>query len=166
LFGHRKTIEIPYDDLNVWIANEGTQLLEEIGVDLPRSVKGAMVDAPRDGVVRISFEIDGRNSEQVLTLSFAIAVGDDGTVTSELVGATAGRMPLPTQTAIDLIAARADGHTTLIDLMTGQPVAPVDVPIDPSKDGVRDGRLVGLTVRTDALVVTRETIERQQPTQN
>ena len=160
LFDHRNKIEIAYEDLNVWIAEEGTKLLEDVGIKMPKSVKGAMVDSPGDGLLRISCDIEKGEMKQVIAMSFAISVAEDGTLTSKLEGATAGRLPLPTQTAIDLIASRADDKGIMLDLMQGTPVEPIELPIDPSDDGVRDGRLVGLEVRDDALVITRETVRR------
>jgi|GEM_PF-2361643 len=162
LFGHRNTIEIAYEDLNVWIAEEGTMLLEDVGIKMPKSVKGAMVDSPGDGLLRISCDIKKGEMKQVIAMSFAIEVSSHGTVVSQLKDATAGRLPLPTKTAIDLVASRADEKGIMLDLMQGTPIGPIELPIDPSEDGVRDGRLVGLEVQDDALVITRETVRRKK----
>lgn len=159
LFGHRRVIEIPYDELNTWIHTEGLSLLAEIDVEVPDSATTAMVDSPGDGLLRISFEVALENARQVIALSFSITIAEDGTLTSTLKQATAGKLPLPVDTAIDIVASQADDGI-LLDLMRGNPVPPIELPIDASKDGLRDGRLVGLDVRKDALVVTRETVRR------
>lgn len=154
LYGHRAAITIAYDELNIWIAEEGISLLEEVGVKMPKSVKSAMVDSPGQGHLRISFDFDTGTAQQIVALSFDIRVVPDGTVTSTLQSATVGRLPLPTQSAIDLITQQAGDNTELLDLMRGNPVPPVELPIDRS----REGRLVGLEVTEDALIVTRETV--------
>lgn len=162
LIGHRTTLEIPYEELNVWLAEEGIGLMEQVGVKMPKMVKGAMVDSPGGGLLRVSCDLDNGQMQQVVALTFDIAVADDGTVTSKLKEATAGRLPLPTETAIDLIAKRGDKQGRMVRMMKGEPVGPIDLPIDPSADGLRDGRLVGLEVRGDALVVTRESVRREK----
>lgn len=161
LFGHRKTITIPYADLNTWIQAEGIELLEGVGITIPDYASGAMIDSPGDGLLRISFEIKTPDIEQVIAMSFAVTVSDDGTLTSTLKKAAAGRLPLPTSRAIDLVASQAD-QGVLLDLMRGKPIPPIELPIDPSDDGLRDGRLVGLEVQKDALLVTRETVRRNK----
>lgn len=158
LFGRRRTLEIPYEELNVWLAEEGIDLLAEVGIRMPRSVKAAMVDSAGNGRLRISCDLERGDVKQVVALTFDITVSDDGTVVSKLAGATAGRLPMPTQLAVDQIARRA-GSDRMMHLMQGTPVGPIQLPIDASEDG-RDGRLVGLEVRDDALVVTRETVRR------
>lgn len=160
LFGHRNTIAIPYADLNTWIMAEGIDLLAEIGVTIPPQAKSAMIDSPGNGLLRISFEIKAEDIDQVVALSFAVSIADDGTLTSTLRHAAAGRLPLPVATAIDLVASQTDAGI-LLDLMRGEPVPAIVLPIDPSNDGVRDGRLVGLEVQDDALLVTRETVRRR-----
>lgn len=162
LIGQRNTLEIPFEELNIWLAEEGIELLTEVDIKMPRSVKGAMIDSPGDGLLRITCDLDNGKIQQVVSMSFDIAVAEDGTVTSTLQSAAAGRLPLPTQAAVDLIAQRGDAGARLLALMQGTPVGPVDIPIDPSKDGLRDGRLVGLQVREDALIVTRETVRREK----
>ena len=97
--------------------------------------------------------------KQVIALSFAVTIAEDGNLTSTLKQATAGKLPLPVGAAIDIVASQAD-EGILLDLMQGKPVPPVQLPIDASKDGLRDGRLVGIEVREDALVITRETVRR------
>ena len=160
LFGHRRTIEIPYDELNTWVQAEGVGLLEEVGVNIPEEATTAMIDSPGNSLLRISFEVMVDGVEQVIALSFVVTIADDGTLTSTLEHATAGRLPLPVNTAIDLVASQAEpGY--LLDLMQGNPIDPIELPIDASEDGLRDGRLVGLDVREDALVITRETVRRQ-----
>jgi len=163
LIGQRTAMRIAYEELNVWLAEEGIGLLSYLDLRLPKAVKGAMVDSPGGGLLRLSCDIETKSFAQVVTLTFNIAVADDGTVTSELVRASAGRLPLPTQTAIDLVAERTEGREQsgrLLALMRGTPTGPIDLPIDPSEDGLRDGRLVGLEVGEDAMVITRETVRR------
>lgn len=159
LFGQRATIELPFDELNTWIQTEGVALLGEIGIDVPASAKSAMIDSPGDGLLRISFEVTTDGVQQVIALSFAVTIADDGTLTSTLAAATAGRLPLPVATASDIIASQAK-EGILLDLILGNPVEPIELPIDPSDDGLRDGRLVGLKVTEDALVITRQTVRR------
>ncbi len=161
LFGQRKTITIPYADLNTWIQTEGIELLAEVGIKIPDSAPSAMIDSPGDGLLRISFEIKTQDIDQVIALSFAVTVAENGTLTSTLKQATAGRLPLPVATATQIVASQAkDG--ILLDLMQGNPVPPFELPIDPSADGLRDGRLVGLEVQQDALIITRETVRRNK----
>lgn len=172
LIGQRTDLVIPYDQLNIWLAEEGIDLLASVGIQLPRSVRGVMVDSPGDGRLRVSCDVQTRRFDQVVALVFDIRVDDDGTVTSELTQASTGRLPLPTAKAIDMIAKRsasrsdssqnADTANRLLHLMNGTPTGPIDVPIDPTRDGLRDGRLVGLDIRNDALVVTRETVRRSR----
>ena len=159
LFGHRQQIEIRFDELNTWIKTEGLSLLEEIDVEVPETATTAMIDSPGEGLLRISFEVTTQEIQQVVTLSFKVTVADDGTLTSKLERATAGKLPLPVGTAIDIVATQAE-EGILLDLMLGKPVQPIELPIDPSKDGLRDGRLVGLEVTDEALVITRETVRR------
>lgn len=159
LLGHRRVIEIPYDELNTWIQTEGLELLTEIDVEVPDSATTAMIDSPGGGLLRISFEIAVDQVKQVIALSFAVTIAEDGNLTSTLKQATAGKLPLPVGAAIDIVASQAD-EGILLDLMQGKPVPPVQLPIDASKDGLRDGRLVGIEVREDALVITRETVRR------
>lgn len=153
LFGHRRNIEMPYAELNTWIQTEGIELLAEVGVKIPDSASSAMVDSPGDGLLRISFEVKTKDIEQIIAMSFDVAIADDGTLTSTLKQATAGRLPLPVDTAIDLVASQADDGI-MLDLMQGKPVAPIELPIDKS----RAGRLVGVEVKPDALIITRETV--------
>jgi len=161
LFGHRQRIEILFDELNTWIQTEGLTLLEEIDVEVPDSATTAMVDSPGDGLLRISFEVTAEDIRQVITLSFAVTVAEDGTLKSTLEQATAGKLPLPVNTAIDIVASQADDGI-LLDLMRGNPIDPIELPIDPSKDGPRAGRIVGLEVTDEALIITRETVRRQK----
>lgn len=166
LFGRQSTIEIPYEDLNIWMAQEGVEMLSEIGINLPSSVKGAMVDTPGNGLLRITCDFNNGQVQQLVALSFDIKVSKDGTVSSTLQEATAGKLPLPTETAIDMIAKRAGGTSNgmLVGMMRGTPVGPIQIPIDASDTG-RDGRLIGLDVKEDALVITRETVRRKPANQ-
>ncbi|MEM6258177.1 MAG: hypothetical protein AAGI37_07675 [Planctomycetota bacterium] len=159
LFGQRRTIEIPYAELNTWIKAEGVGLLRAVGVEVPESTPTAMIDSHGDGLLRISFEVDREEIHQVITLSFMMSIAEDGTLTSTLERASAGRLPLPASAAIELVASQTE-RGDLLDLMRGNPVGPIEFPIDASKNGLRDGRLVGLEVREDALLITRETIRR------
>jgi hypothetical protein len=161
LFGQRAEITVPFDELNTWIQSEGLSLLEELGVEMPATAPTLMIDSPGDGLLRISFEIVAENVQQVVTLSFLIAIDADGTITSTLKRATAGRLPLPTDTAIEIIASQSD-EGLLMDLMRGEPIDPLQLPIDPSRDGLRDGRIVGLEVTNDAMLLTRETVRRDK----
>ena len=111
-------------------------------------------------LLRLSCEVNSPEVDQVVALTFDIAVSDDGTVTSTLKDATAGRLPLPTETAVGLLAEQ--GGQRAAELLRGEPFGPIDVPIDPSENGLRDGRLVGLEVTGNAMVVTRETVRRQR----
>ncbi|MBX2850174.1 MAG: hypothetical protein KTR15_00345 [Phycisphaeraceae bacterium] len=160
LFGHRRVIEIPYDELNTWIQTEGLDLLAEIDVEVPDSATTAMIDSPGGGLLRISFEVAADNVQQVIALSFAVRIAEDGTLTSTLKQATAGRLPLPVEAAIDMVASQADDGI-LLDLMQGKAVEPIELPIDASDTG-RDGRLVGLEVTDEALIITRETVRRKR----
>ncbi|MFK7789736.1 MAG: hypothetical protein AB8C95_09630 [Phycisphaeraceae bacterium] len=153
LFGNRRTIEMPYAELNTWIQTEGIELLAEVGIKVPDSAPSAMIDSPGNSLLRISFEVKTKDIDQIIALSFAVTIADDGTLTSTLKQATAGRLPLPVNTAIDIVASQANDGI-LLDLMQGRPVAPIELPIDKS----RAGRLVGLEVQPDALVITRETV--------
>ena len=157
LFGHRRTITIPYADLNTWIQVEGIALLAEVGIEIPDDAPTAMIDSPGNGLLRISFEIKTEDIDQVIALSFAVTIADDGTLTSTLKQATAGRLPLPVATAIQVVASQTD-EGVLPDLMQGNPVPPYELPIGKS----RDGRLVGLEVQKDALIITRETVRRNK----
>lgn len=159
LLGQRTSLEIPYEELNIWIAEEGIGLLEEVGVKLPRSVRAAMVDATDDGLLRISCDIKTRKTEQIVSLAFDIKVADDGIITSRLEEASAGRLPIPAETALDLVANH-NGSAPLLDFFNGSPTGPIDLPIDPTDEGLRDGRLVGLEVTQDAMIITRETVRR------
>lgn len=161
LFGHRRTIEIPYADLNTWIRSEGVELLEGVGVQVPDSAPAAMIDSPGGGLLRVSFEVRTQEIEQVVALSFAVSIAESGALTSELEQATAGRLPIPVSAAIEMVADQG-GDGVLLDLMRGNPIPPVELPIDPTRDGLRDGRLVGIEVREDAIVVTRETVRRAE----
>ncbi|MEM9345012.1 MAG: hypothetical protein AAGB26_00200 [Planctomycetota bacterium] len=164
LFGQRRTIEIPYAELNTWIKTEGIELLREVDIEVPESTPTAMIDSPGDGLLRISFEVDREEIQQVVTLSFVMSITEDGKLTSTLKRASAGRLPLPVSAAIELVASQTD-RGDLLDLMRGNPVGPIEFPIDPSKDGLRDGRLVGLEVRENALLITRETVRRTRAEQ-
>lgn len=162
LIGQRSTLTIPYEDLNVWLAEDGVDLLSGVGIKMPRSVKGAMIDSTGDGLLRISCDVQTPRFEQVVALTFEIEVADDGTVVSKLKSASAGLLPLPRDKAIDLIAKRIKDNDRMLALMRGTPTGPIDVPIDASEDGLRDGRLVGFEVGDDALVITRETVRRRR----
>lgn len=157
LFGHRRHIEVPYAELNTWIQSEGIKLLAEVGIKIPDSAQSAMVDSPGDGLLRISFEVKTKDVDQVISMSFDVTIADDGTLTSTLEQATAGRLPLPVDTAIDLVASQTDDGI-MLDLMQGKPVPPVELPIDKS----RAGRLVGVEVQPDVLIITRETVRPNQ----
>ena len=115
---------------------------------------------PGDGLLRISFEVTTQNIQQVVTLSFAVDVASDGMLTSTLKQATAGKLPLPISAAIEIVASQAD-EGILLDLMQGTPIDPIELPIDASDTG-RDGRLVGLEVTEEALVITRLTVRRSK----
>ena len=156
LFGHKRTITLPYDELNVWLAQEGAGLLADIGVELPPAVKAAMVDSPGEGLLRVSCDYDDGKVQQIIALTFKINIKADGTVTSTLEDAVAGTLPLPTQTAIDLVAGHGESGL-MLGLLRGTPTGPVDLPIDPA----RAGRIVGLEVTDEAMVVTRETVPRK-----
>lgn len=160
LFGQRSTIEIPYAALNTWIESEGVTLLSHVGIKIPESAPTAMIDSPGKGLLRVSFELINEGVRQVIALSFRVRIEGDGTLTSKLIQATIGRLPLPVDTALRMIAQQSDG-AALLDLMQGKPLPPVVIPIDPGRDGLRDGRLIDLDVREDALWITRETIRRQ-----
>lgn len=160
LFGHERTIEIPFDQLNTWIQTEGLELLTEIDVEVPKTATTAMIDSPGDGLLRISFEVTAQEVEQVVTLSFAVTIADDGMLTSTLKQATAGKLPLPVSAAIDLISSQAEGGI-LLDLMKGTPIDPIELPIDTSDTG-RDGRLIGLEITKDALIIKRQTVRRKK----
>ena len=160
LFGHHREIEIPYDELNTWVQAEGVGLLEEVGVNIPKEATTAMIDSPGSGLLRISFEVTIDGVKQVVALSFAMTIADNGILTSTLEQATAGRLPLPVNTAIDIVASQAESGY-LLNLVQGTPIGPIELPIDASEDGLRDGRLVGLDIREDALVITRETVRRR-----
>lgn len=160
LFGQETTIEIPFDELNTWIQTEGLDLLSEIDVEVPKTATTAMIDSPGDGLLRISFEVTSQQVEQVVTLSFLVTIADNGTLTSTLKQATAGKLPLPVGTAIDIVSSQAEGGI-LLDLMKGTPIDPVQLPIDASDTG-RDGRLVGLKVTQEALIITRQTVPRKK----
>ena len=165
LIGQRTSIHIPYQELNVWLDQEGIGLLTDIGVQMPKSVKGAMVDSAGEGLLRVSCEIKTEKIEQVVSVTFDIKVADDGEVISKLVRARAGLLPIPKDKAIDLIAKRANESESggrMLALLTGTPIKAIDIPIDPSEDGLRDGRLVGLEVLKDAMVITRETVRRKK----
>lgn len=161
LFGHRRTLEIPYEKLNIWLAEEGIDLLDQVNIRMPKYVKAAMIDSDGEGRLRISCDVDTNKIKQVVALTFAIQVDDNGTVTSTLEGASAGKLPIPTETAVDLIARRSGENSLMLNLMQGTPVGPIELPIDASDSG-RDGRLVGMQVRDDALVITRETVRRKK----
>lgn len=162
LIGHRTALEVSYEELNIWLAEDGVALLSDIGIEMPRSIRGAMVDSPGDGLLRISCDIKTPRLEQVVTLTFKIEIDDAGKVVSELISASAGLLPLPTDRAISLITKRDRGDGLLQALMSGSPTGPIDVPIDASKDGLRDGRLVGFEVYDDRVVITRETVLRSR----
>lgn len=159
-FGQETEIEIPYDQLNTWIQTEGIDLLAEVDIEVPKTATTAMIDSPGDGLLRISFEVITQGVEQVITLSFAVSIEKDGTLTSTLMQATAGKLPLPIATAIELVASQAD-EGVLLDLMQGTPIDPVQLPIDTSDSG-RDGRIVGLEVTPTALILTRRAVARKQ----
>lgn len=159
LFGHERQIEIPFEELNTWIQTEGLELLAEVDIKVPETATTAMIDSPGDGLLRISFEVTAQGVVQVVTLSFAVSIENDGTLTSTLKEATAGKLPLPVNTAIEIVASQAD-EGILLDLMQGTPVDPIQLPIDASDTG-RDGRLVGLEVTDTALVITRLTVPRE-----
>lgn len=168
LLGQRRRFAIPYDELNVWLDVEGRSLLEAVGIGLPERVRHVIVSGTPGGKLVLSFEDQPDGKGRVYALTFDIGVAQDGTVTSTLTGATAGRLPLPVDAAARLIrstspAAPANSPNLLDALLTGQPVQPQDLPIDPGEDGVRDGRIVGLEVQTDAIIVTRETVARPRP---
>lgn len=160
LYDHRSDIEIPYEDLNIWLAERGVALLGDLGIKLPSYVKSAMVDSPGDELLRISCDIQRGKRMQIVSLTFAIEVTEDGQVVSTLEGARAGRLPMPTRVAADLIAQRGDSGGIMVGLTRGEPVGPIELPID----AARSGRLVGLDIREDALVITRETV-RPKPTE-
>ena len=102
LFGHRQEIKVPYTELNTWIKAEGVAMLTEFGVKVPKSASALMVDSPGDDLLRVSFEILYKGAPQIISLSFDLSIASDGTLTSTLKQATAGKMPLPVGTAIDL----------------------------------------------------------------
>lgn len=160
LFGHQRKIEIPFKELNTWIKTEGLELLAEIDVEVPETATSAMIDSPGDGLLRISFEVTTQQVQQVVTLSFAVDVASDGTLTSTLKRATAGKLPLPVSAAIEIVASQAD-EGILLDLMQGTPIAAIELPIDTSDTG-RDGRLVGLEVTEESLIITRMTVRRNK----
>lgn len=159
-FGQETTIEIPFDQLNTWIQTEGIDLLAEIGVKVPKTATTAMIDSPGDRLLRISFEATTQGVKQVITLSFAVAIEKDGKLTSTLMQTTAGKLPLPVGTAIELVASQAE-EGVLLDLMRGTPIDPVQLPIDASESG-RDGRIIGLEVTETAMILTRQTVARKQ----
>ena len=162
LIGLRGSLEVSYEELNVWLADAGIELLADIGIELPKSVKGAMIDSPGEGLLRISCDIEKKNFKQVVALIFDIAVDEKGIVVSELKSASAGLLPLPTKKAVDMIAKHSGENDLMTALLRGTPTGPIDVPIDASNDGLRDGRLVGFEVLDDKLIITRQTVLRQK----
>lgn len=161
LFGQRQDIRVPFDDLNTWIKAEGSKLLQEIDKRLPNVAPSAMVDTPGDGLLRFSFEVMVKKKPQIITMSFDMSIAQDGALISTLKQATAGKLPLPVDTAISLVASKTD-EKLVLDLMQGNPIPPLELPIDPSEDGLRDGRIIGLKVTDEAVIITRETVRRKK----
>ncbi|MEM1354200.1 MAG: hypothetical protein AAGC44_10780 [Planctomycetota bacterium] len=164
IFGQRRRFAIPYNELNVWLHVEGRALLENLGITLPARVQHAMVSGTADGNLVFAVEDDPGSGGRVYTLTFKIDIADDGTVTSRLISAEAGRLSLPPETAARLLASSnstsPDVENLLNDMMTGNPVPPRDLTIDPGAEGARDGRIVGLEVDEQQIIVTRQTVRR------
>lgn len=166
LLGQRRTFAIPYDQLNVWLDVEGRSLLEGVGIGLPERVRHVLIRGTDDGLLVLSFEDRPDGNGRVYSFTFNISIAGDGMVTSELVEAKAGRLSIPTDAAAGLISSTSTtgrGGPNLLDaLLTGKPVRLQDIPIDPGEDGMRDGRIVGLEITPEAILVTRETVARPQ----
>lgn len=165
--GQRRRFAIPYDELNVWLHVEGRSLLEGLGITLPGQVQHAMVSGTADGNLVFAIE-DGAGSGggRIYTMTFDIDIAKDGTLTSTLLSAQAGKLDIPAEAAAQLLAATgtnsSSGGNLLGDLLTGKAVPPRDLPIDPGDQGFRDGRIVGLEVNEKQIVVTRLTIRQQR----
>lgn len=174
--GQRRRFAIPYDELNVWLHVEGRSLLQALGIVLPQRVQHAMVQGTAEGNLVFAIEDDpdggssgggGGGGGRVYTMTFDIDVAEDGTITSTLVSARAGRLSIPKDAATQLLTATsnttANGGSLLNDLLTGKPVPPLDLTIDPGERGHRNGRIVGLEIDEEQIIVTRQTVRREHP---
>ena len=166
--GQRRRFAIPYDELNVWLHVEGRSLLQALGIVLPERVQHAMVQGTAEGNLVFAIEDDpggGSGGGRVYTMTFDIDVAEDGTITSTLVSAQAGRLSIPNDAATQLLTATstttANGGSLLNDLLTGKPVPPLDLTIDPGERGHRNGRIVGLEIDEEQIIVTRQTVRRE-----
>lgn len=167
VLGDTRTIVIPFDDLNILLEVEMPAILESQGTPLPDAVKGIMVTSDGEGHLIVAFEYDGPEVHQVFSLTLAVSVNARGKITSNMISARGGELTLPRERALDTIGEiiggdRAWGDIKLMKLFTGQPFGPMDVPIDPGDDGVRDGRITGIEVHDDALHLTRTTVARRR----
>lgn len=166
VLGDARTIVIPYEDLNIMLEVEAPAMLASQGAPLPEAVKGMMVTSDGKGQLIVAFEYDGPEMHQVFSMTMRLNATPEGIITSTLVSARGGRLTLPRDRALRTLADivggdRAIGEIKLMKLFTGEPFGPMDVPIDPGDDGVRNGRITGIDVREDALHITRTTVPRR-----
>ncbi|MFI4860737.1 MAG: hypothetical protein ACIAXF_08670 [Phycisphaerales bacterium JB063] len=166
VLGDTRTIIIPYDDLNILLEVELPAILESQGMPLPDSVKGIMVTSDGRGRIIVAFEYDAPKLKQVFSLTLEVSATPAGIITSNLVAARGGELTLPRAQALDRIGEiiggdREWGEIRLMKLFTGQPFGPMDVPIDPGDDGIRNGRITGIEVHDDAIHLTRTTVARR-----
>ncbi len=166
VLGDERTIVIPYEDLNIMLEVEAPAMLASQGAPLPDAVKGMMVTSDGRGQLIVAFEYDGPEVQQVFSLTMRLHATPEGIITSSLVSARGGRLTLPRDRALRTLADivggdRAIGDIKLMKLFTGEPFGPMDVPIDPGDNGVRNGRITGIDVRADALHITRTAVPRR-----
>lgn len=166
VLGDERTIVIPFEDLNIMLEVEAPAMLASQGAPLPDAIKGMMVTSDGGGRLIVAFEYDGPEVHQVFSVTLALSATAEGIITSTLVSARGGEMSLPRDRALRALADivggdRAVGEIKLMKLFTGEPFGPMDVPIDPGDDGVRNGRITGIEVRDEAIHITRTTVPRR-----
>lgn len=168
LVGETRTITIPYNEFNIWLEAEARGVMEDRGTPLPPTVRQAMVTSDGHGHLILAIDYRSKDVNQVFSFVLDIDINADAQVISRVVEVRGGRLELPRDSAVSMVREQlaregAGGGDAILKLLTGEPFGPVDIPLDPSAEGVRDGRIVGIAINDDALQLTRTTVRRQPP---
>ena len=164
LIGDQVTIELPFDELNIWLNTEARETLKQQGSPLPEKV-GQMILGSKDGMLVAYIEYAGGTSN-VFSITLDIQIDNDGKITSTLEHFHVGELELPRSSATSFIHDQIVGFSDKmnpdpwINLLTGEPFGPIEILIDPTDSGVRDGRIVGLEIGDQSLFLTRQTVPR------
>jgi len=167
MLGDTRTITIPFDELNIWLATEARGVMAQRETPMPRSIAGAMVDSDGNGNLILAVKYESKDITQIFSFTLDLLVDKDDRVVSRLISVHGGRLELPREAALSqfekLLRGSADrgDPMAVLKILNGEPFGPVDIPIDPDSPGARDGRITGIVINDDSLQLTRTTIRRQ-----